>query len=71
MPKTSTEKMRTHRANVRATGMKLIQVWVPDPAAPGFAEALRRQCLAANADEARGSDTDWIEALAAFDDPQG
>jgi hypothetical protein len=37
------DKFRRFRANRRAEGMKLLRVWVPDPAAPGFREEARRQ----------------------------
>jgi hypothetical protein len=29
---------------MRAHGMRLVQFWVPDTRAPGFAEELARQC---------------------------
>ena len=32
-----------HRTNMRRQGMKLVQFWVPDPDAPGYAEECRRQ----------------------------
>jgi hypothetical protein len=48
--------------------MKLLQLWVPDPAAPGYAEAMRRQCTLLNRHDRTGSDTDWVEELGAFDD---
>jgi hypothetical protein len=35
-----------HRAKMRKSGMRLLQLWVPDTAAPGFAEECRRQSLA-------------------------
>lgn len=31
---------------MRARGMRLVQFWVPDTRAPGFAEELARQCRA-------------------------
>jgi hypothetical protein len=36
-------KVNRWRANMRKAGMKLVQIWVPDPDAPGFAEECRRQ----------------------------
>lgn len=29
---------------MRARGMRLVQIWVPDTRAPGFAEEAARQC---------------------------
>ena len=31
---------------MRAAGLRPVQIWVPDTRAPGFAEEMRRQCLA-------------------------
>ncbi len=48
-PKTgsrSAASMRKHREEMRRRGFKLVQIWVPDPDAPGFAEEMRRQSLA-------------------------
>jgi hypothetical protein len=42
---TASEKMRAHRARMRAKGFKLVQMWVPDTSRPGFAEEVRRQSL--------------------------
>ena len=68
MAKSATEKMRTYRQSLRQRGMKLLQLWVPDPAAPGYAEEMRRQCQLLNQHGRSGSDTDWVEDLGAFDD---
>ena len=68
MAQSATEKMRTYRQNLRQRGMKLLQLWVPDPAAPGYAKAMQRQCKLLNQHGSTGSDTDWIEELGAFDD---
>jgi hypothetical protein len=68
MAKSAAEKMRTYRQNLRRRGMKMLQLWVPDPAAPGYAEEMRRQCQLLNEHGRAGSDTDWIEELGAFDE---
>ena len=70
MAKSATEMMRTYRQNLRQRGMKLLQLWVPDPAAPGYAEAMRHQCTLLNQHSRTGSDTDWVEELGAFDDQE-
>jgi len=38
--------VRTRRARdkKRAQGLRLVQMWIPDVRAPGFAEELARQC---------------------------
>ena len=35
-------RLQRHRADMRRRGFKLVQLWVPDPNAPGFREAVRR-----------------------------
>jgi hypothetical protein len=35
-------RLQQHRAEMRRKGFKLVQLWVPDPAAPGFSEAVRQ-----------------------------
>lgn len=48
-PKSSREKVKAYRERMRRRGMKLIQIWVPDPKSPYFfAEARRQARLLAN-----------------------
>jgi hypothetical protein len=35
-------RLERHRTEMRRRGFKLVQLWVPDPAAPGFRNAVRR-----------------------------
>lgn len=37
--------VQKHRAQLRAAGLRPIQIWVPDTRRPGFAEECRRQSL--------------------------
>ncbi|WP_366940900.1 antitoxin MazE family protein, partial [uncultured Halomonas sp.] len=39
-------RVKRHRAALRAAGLRPIQIWVPDTRQPGFAEEARRQCAA-------------------------
>mgnify|MGYP001765631619 CR=1 FL=1 len=44
-------RVQKHRASLRASGLRPVQIWVPDTRDPGFAEECRRQSLiAAEAD---------------------
>lgn len=52
MPKRSTERVRQRRDKLRAAGLRPVQLWLPDTRAPGFADAVRRQCAAIAAAEA-------------------
>jgi hypothetical protein len=40
--KRTTTRLERHRAEMRRRGFKLVQLWVPDPDAPGFRSAVRR-----------------------------
>lgn len=70
MPITLTERVRTHRDNLRAAGLRPIQIWVPDTRSPGFAEECRRQSrlLAESAAESEAEDLDFIERATDMDD---
>jgi hypothetical protein len=40
--RTLVTRLQRHRAEMRRRGFKLVQLWVPDPNAPGFRNAIRR-----------------------------
>lgn len=61
MPITLSERVRTHRDNLRAAGLRPIQIWVPDTRAPGFAEECARQSRLIAASESEKEDMDFIE----------
>ena len=50
-----------HRAEMRASGLRLIEIWVPDTRAPGFAEEARRQSLLVAAESDFVDMMDFIE----------
>ncbi len=59
----SRDKVRNHRARLRAKGLRLIQIWVPDTRSPEFAAEAHRQSLAvANSPHAK-EDQDFIDAI--------
>ncbi len=37
------ERVQKHRLGLRASGLRLVQIWVPDTRRPDFAEECRRQ----------------------------
>jgi hypothetical protein len=41
--KSSRQKVQAYRDRMRRRGMKLVQIWVPDPKSPHFAAEARRQ----------------------------
>lgn len=67
MPAAVNERVRKRRENLRAAGLRPLQIWVPDIRKPGFADECRRQALVvAHADTADEQLMDFIEA--AFSD---
>ena len=64
---TVAQRVQKHRDALRSQGLRLVQIWVPDTRAPGFADECARQAaLAASADRA---DTELMSFLdAALDD---
>jgi Protein of unknown function (DUF3018) len=61
--KAAREKVRAHRARLRAQGLRPIQFWVPDVRSPEFLAEAKRQCLLLNASAQDKEDMDFIEAI--------
>ena len=52
MPTPVSERVQKRRDNLRAAGLRPVQIWVPDTRRPGFAAECRRQAtLVAQADQ--------------------
>jgi hypothetical protein len=72
MPEVATpdglNKFQRYRASKRRQGMKLLRVWVPDPAAPDFAAEARRQAASLRGAPEEREALDFIEAAADFED---
>jgi hypothetical protein len=63
--RTSTSvRVQKHRAALRESGLRPVQIWVPDTRRPGFAEECRRQSLLLQDDANEQETTDWLEATA-------
>ncbi|WP_342150471.1 antitoxin MazE family protein [Methylorubrum sp. SB2] len=64
------ERVRQHRAALRAAGLRPVQIWVPDTRRPGFAEECRRQSQVVAAADAADPDLHAFmdAALADLDD---
>jgi hypothetical protein len=61
--KSSRDKVRAYRERMRRRGMKLVQIWVPDPESPYFAAEARRQArLIAESPHEKG-DQAFIDAI--------
>jgi len=56
MSASTSERVQKHRASLRASGLRPMQIWVPDTRAPGFAEQCRCQSLLAAESDAQDKD---------------
>lgn len=63
-----TQKMKSYRERLRMSGLRPIQIWVPDTRSPAIAEELRRQSLLASAGPDEQATLDFLEAAADWDD---
>jgi hypothetical protein len=61
--KSSRDKVRAHRARLRAHGLRPIQIWVPDTRSPEFAAEAHRQSLAVARSAHAKRDQDFIETI--------
>jgi hypothetical protein len=61
--KSSREKVQAHRARMRRRGMKLVQIWVPDPSSPHFAEEARRQARLLAKSPLEKEDQAFVDAM--------
>ncbi len=70
MPASLSRRVQKHRDALRASGLRPIQIWLPDTRQPGFAEECRRQSRIVAAAEAADHDLDLLldAALADLDD---
>lgn len=66
--KSPRERIAMHRRRMRAAGLKSVQIWVPDPQAPDFAEECRRQSRIIRNDPAESNDLERLAALADWGD---
>jgi hypothetical protein len=64
MGATISERVGAHRSKLRASGLRPIQVWVPDTRRAGFAEECARQSdIIRQSAAAEKDDMDFIEKL--------
>jgi hypothetical protein len=64
-PKSSRDKVRAHRAKLRAQGLRPIQIWVPDTRSPEFARQAHLDSLAIANDPHEAEDQAFIDAISA------
>ncbi len=62
------QSVQRYRDRMRESGLRLVQVWLPDTRARGFAEECRRQSLAAKRVVRSERDTmKWVESVSDTD----
>jgi hypothetical protein len=57
------DRVRQHRARLRAQGLRPIQIWVPDVRSPDFADQAHRQSRAVAASTAAEDDQAFVDAI--------
>lgn len=62
------ERVKKHRAALRAAGLRPVQIWVPDTRREDFAQECRRQSALVRKDP---YDTDTLNWLQAASDAEG
>jgi len=62
------ERMRGYRARKQATGLRLVQLWVPDTRSKRFAAECKRQSLLLKGDPAEIETLEFIERVGDWDD---
>ena len=67
-PKTGRERTAAYRSKMRAQGMRMIQLWLPDARSPKYRAAVDRQLrlLAQSAQEKR--DQAFVESITEWND---
>ncbi len=61
MPLSILERVHKHREKLRKSGLRPVQIWVPDTRKKDFTEECRRQSLLIAHDPQEKEMLDWIE----------
>jgi len=62
-----TERVRKHREQLRADGLKPIQLWIPDTRSESFRQKCERESLLLATDPLETETLDWIAEVADSD----
>lgn len=68
MSKNTAERVQKHRNALRASGLRPIQIWVPDTRKKGFPKECHKQSLLLKRDSQEKDVLEWIEKVS---DDQG
>ena len=64
MATATSERVQKYRAALRESGLRPVQIWVPDTRRKDFAQECRRQSLLLRNDALERETADWLEAAA-------
>lgn len=62
-----TIRVRKHREQLRAEGLKPMQIWVPDTRSASFRQKCERESLSLTSDPLETETLDWIAEVADTD----
>ncbi|MDN5858399.1 MAG: antitoxin MazE family protein [Pseudonocardia sp.] len=62
------DRVREHRARLRAQGLRPVQIWVPDVRSSAFVEEAHRQARAVAASALAEADQSFVESLSDWPD---
>jgi hypothetical protein len=62
-PKSSREKVRAHRARLRAAGLRPVQIWIPDTRSAAFAREAHRESVNLANSPTAAEDQAFIDAI--------
>jgi hypothetical protein len=62
-----TDRVRKHREQLRAAGLKPVQIWVPDTRSASFREKCKRESLSLANDPLETETVAWIAEVADTD----
>jgi len=60
MPTSTSERVQKHRAALRESGLRPVQIWVPDTRRAGFAQECRRQSMLLKNDGQEEETAKWL-----------
>ena len=63
-------RVAAHRAQLRARGLRPLQIWLPDTRAPGFAAEARRQARLVDGDGEFAEVMGFLEDLSVFEEDE-
>ena len=69
-PRSSRDKVRAYRARMRAKGLRLVQMWLPDTSTPEFATAAHRASLAIANSPTEKEDQAFINSISWLNTPE-